>query len=229
MEHEAYPWINKHPDSDRDDEIDMLLKEMRNCIPAGVFVKGFGQKRTCRRYFVCPWCRYRKMKSVLDKLSPLLAEHYWLANSTIYQPIGYWENEHAFDCMKKLLRRIHQHNRTWERDVVLFRPKFELAHSQWYLATSLVVFGNDSSRLPHPERFFDPSMNLDGLGVFLGGEWTVERKLTAGSLASMVGESLEYSGNLLYKRFHWNDFSELATRSKYLRIRYHGFRSASSA
>jgi hypothetical protein len=212
------------------------LQEMRNCLPAAsIWHPAPLIKTTCRKYAVCPWCRYRIAESVILKLAPHLHKHKYVANTTLSLPWDYARG-HRRD-VAYFLHRLCNRNRRWPQDVVMTVPAYGIRPMAWFLHISIVALADDVTDMDDPESLVDllawSRRDVPPIG---GTQWNIE-PATKKALYNAVAYAARYSANLLYTSIlHLEDgveekipmdtttFLEFANTTALYRTKFHGLR-----
>ena len=201
------------------DNVESLL----GCHPYGVFFEespnGVGYE--CRRYSVCPWCRFRKVHELTQKLIPLLKEAKQMAYITLSFPAAFLTGEHplsdlahdtGLDAVKKehaaLIKILCKKKDLFFADRVITLPNWRrtsdaddpVTQYSFNIETTLIGLMDEQKELLLPENCISPArqakMPFFGVGR---GTWSV-MKPTQKSLAQVVTETMGFSPMLLNKK-----------------------------
>ena len=233
-------FLNSRPDPELPNEqVETALPELRRCPPAGVFTDDKRKKMYCRRYAVCPWCRFRKALEIAAGLEPYLSQTRQLAYLTLVTPMNllirdsmeeFFVDQPFHDDYRKLINSLCKKQRPFIADYVLTIPDsratFEEQGSMssgeprdfsFNLSTTIIGIMEKDTQLPLPENCI--SNEVRSRAVFHGagaGTWIVG-KATKKMLARALGAAMGFSPALLSTRLNREDYAFVINLQAHLR------------
>jgi hypothetical protein len=219
--------------------IDSALPELLRCPPAGVFTDDKRKKMYCRRYAVCPWCRFRKALEIAEEMEPHLSRTRQLAYITLVTPVtllgldpmgDFFEESLFRDDYHKLINALCKKQRPFIADFVVtvpdWRATFEELRSSYTdaprefsfnLSTTIIGVMEKDTELPLPENCI--SEDVRSRAIFHGagaGTWIVGTG-TKKMLAQALGAAMGFSPALLSTRLSREDYSFVLDLQAHLR------------
>ena len=235
----------KNARADRGAELDeataKVLVELRQCMPAPGIWQPPPRKHTCRKYAICPWCRYRLGGSIVKRMRPLVAAYQHIATVKLAFPLD--DALACADDVRYLLHRLDR-NRTWPCDVTVTTPQFGLLTFKWNVQVNIVALTNEPEKLTDIEDLVDlQAWHKRGVPLVSGTQWTC-RKSSPTALYKAVAGAVVYAANILYAKvmvpneagnaevarpMDLETFLSLGQLPTLFRTKFHGLRSSPPA
>ena len=244
-----------HDLMDRGQDIDLItenVEKLLGCHPYGVFFKEppKGTGYDCKRYSVCPWCRFRKVHELTQKLIPLLSEAKQLAYITLSAPASFLESRDplADDVGDTLMSSNHEEYKAmisilckkqglFFADRVITLPNWRktsdvndpVMRYSFNIETTIIGLMDEKKELPLPENCISKArqaaMPFFGVGR---GTWSI-MKPTQKSLHQVVSQTMGFSPALLSKHLPLEEYcAALELQSKFKAVGHGKARSRSS-
>lgn len=205
------------------------VESLLGCHPYGVFFEespnGVGYE--CRRYSVCPWCRFRQVHELTKELIPLLPEAKQMAYITLSFPASFLMGEHPLAALaddiglaaiKKeyaaMIKVLCKKKDLFFADRVITLPNWRMTSNvndpvtrySFNIETTIIGLMDEKKELPLPEDSISKKrqakMPFFGVGR---GTWSV-MKPTQKSLAQVVTETMGFSPRLLSKNLDLEEY-----------------------
>lgn len=195
------------------------LADMHKCHPAALVLRAQEHRRTCRRYAICPFCRYRLGRQVFERLLPYAKGATHVALFSIR--IG--GDPHVLDWRARatIMRTITKYCRTWSEDACVTLPYKDKKTQTWGLRMAFICLTNRPNNSPELDELeFGASLEKTQASV---EPWEF-RKFSQSSLAACVAEAVRYEPELLYAMTKSVDLFRIAQTTKHARTAYHGLR-----
>lgn len=197
-----------------------VIERLHGCHPEGVYFKERpkGTGYSCRKYSVCPWCRFREVKRLTDRLIPLLPEAKSLAYITLAAPLKFLPcHDDSSDNLEEAMNNVHKqysaiikkicknNKKLFFADRVItlpnWRPSLNKAEQagppSFNIETTIIGLMDETKDLPLPEDCISPArqpkMPFFGVG---NGTWSV-MKPTQNNLQEVVAQTMGFSPSLL--------------------------------
>ena len=215
-----------------------VMDDLHGCHPEGVFFeeppKGNGYY--CERYGVCPWCRFRAVKKLTDKLIPLLPQAKSLAYITLAAPVKFLPSDDissgnvekkiddAHEQYTAMIKILCKTKKLFFADRVITLPNWRSSPSQtgqisppsFNIETTIIGLMDEVKDLPLPEDCISPArqpkMPFFGVGK---GTWSI-LKPTQKSLQGIVAQTMGFSPALVNIKLNLEEYRlALALQSKF--------------
>ena len=205
------------------------VDKLHACHPHGVnfakFPKGSGFY--CKRYAICPWCRFRQVHELTKKLIPLLPEAKQFAYITLSFPASFLTGEYPLAALagniemdaiqkerKALIKTLCKKKGLFFADRVITLPNWRktsdindpVTRYSFNIETTLVGLTDEIKELPLPEdcisRKKQATMPFFGVGR---GTWSI-MKPTQKSLQQVVSQTMGFPPMLLSKKLDLDEY-----------------------
>lgn len=198
---------------DLDPAVRQALPSMMRCMPAGVYFDVKRRSFYCRKYAVCPWCRFRKAEEIIRGLGELRSEAKQLAFITLALPAALLPlaTTTFMEDHRELIRIICKRRKLFFADQVVTIPRWRWTGGAdgsrsggWSLSIETTIIGlmKEQGALPLLEECLSKvrrsRMVAGGTGT---GTWSVS-KPTLKAIQYAVGCSMGYSASLFSKRLN---------------------------
>lgn len=202
-----------------------VRNNMLRCEWPGVCLRG-DSHRTCKKYTVCPWCRYRHGYEIFRRFEPMLPHCDWIWMTTFYQiaePMNEMDpetDEVKTGIVHAIVKNVCKKNRMWNYDAVIPLPAYDLKRKAWMLEVTIIAMGRGAAKPRELEAACDLTKWMS-IPLIMGCLGTLSKSSPA-SLAKCVAKAVTYSPTLLYSEINEYEFWLLSNLSRCFRISYHG-------
>lgn len=226
----------KHAQLAPDEAERRLLNYMCYCLPAGVIWHPAPEQRTCKKFTVCPWCRYRLGLRITERVESQVPNYRWIAKATLLIPTPqkpesfvYFPNEMGIN---RLLKVLLNKRRCWDAGVTVTLPEYGRRSHDWNLRVVIVALFNDRTRLVPLETLMQiwKWQHPPPVGSTI---WEVKRsRVTAAR--EFVADAVSYSpehlrtfsrveegSHIVKEPTTADELLQMANLSKYFRTRFH--------
>lgn len=210
------------------------LQRLRNCPPAGLFTDPAMDTIYCRKYAVCPWCRFRKALEIAEALDPLRARAKRLAFITlsvpaVFMPLSSSLSQDYAEVIRILCKKRH----LFFADHVVTVPVWKATHEEqrddggemqfsFNFHTTLIGLMEENRELPLPENCLSPALRkrlyFGGVGQ---GTWSVGRP-TKKMLVYALQQAMGFSAAQLSIRRDPDEYGTAITVQSTFRAVGHG-------
>ena len=159
------------------------LNRVKSCLPLGV-TREPRNNMDCEVYSVCPWCRFRKAKQIMETLHELLPQARQLSYITLTAPVMFIENpQDHHESYAAITKSLCKKRNLFVGDFVVtvprWRPIFragELESFCFCLETTIIGLSEEPTELPMPEDCLSEAMREKAVFGGVGpGTWVVGR------------------------------------------------------
>ena len=226
-------WCISHVWRERVDQLENLdgtaiapgaILSMYRCLPAGVILNPKPRGRdyiTCRKYAVCPFCRYRLGLKLIDEYASLAGDYPYIGDVSIFYPLDDEPvSAQTRADLRHLIDRICKHNRTWDKDVVVTVPAWGRKTSRMYYRITIIGFAMKRESFRPPEECVQ-TIDWPSVPPLGSTMWRVKEN-TKAAICRSVGRALEYSPGLLFSTVPPAQFAAMARMTEVFRVKKHG-------
>lgn len=220
--------FDKAPETGADVEYPLpesVRTDMFKCDPEGFVFRKDHTYRTCGKYAVCPWCRYRHGRWICERLAPYLQQADIIASAKVVEG-GVPAEGRLSPAFRQLIKTISKTKRPWMCDVTIPLPVYDQKTKLWYPSVTIIALARKGVVLPRLEALctFEKWKSHP---LFLGRRGKA-MKATESNLARTVANAIRYPAELLYSNTDPSTFLQLASFSRWCRTAFHGVPRGSS-
>lgn len=217
-------------------DIENTLRRMKACPPAGVIIDKNKNNYRCRKYALCPFCRFHKAQEIGDKLKGKLHDARWVAVIKISQPQGLmYSLGDPKEAYTKLIRAICVKRNLFMYDHVVTVPNW---HRSYKGDTKEHVFSTDTTIIGLVKKVRGKQVSIKDVGLPLP-ENCVSRKAREGmafcgadgwrimkaepkSIHRAIGYAMGCSPGLLSDKLYLDEYEESMDMQASYRAVSHG-------
>ena len=214
---------------DLDPVVRAALPALRACMPAGVLFSEKRVPRYCRKYAVCPWCRFRKAAEIAGKLLELKSGARQMAFITLTLPVPLiaLAAETFRDDHRELLNILCKKKRLFHASQVVSVPNWRSSGERWtfHIQTTVMGLMAQTGELPLPEDCLSAERRARMMTAGTGaGTWSLHRP-TKGMITEALRQAMGFSPSLLAKNISAAEFrSALDLQSEFRAVGHGGLR-----
>lgn len=199
------------------------IQSMECCNQAGVIIDPEPTGViTCRKYSVCPFCRFRKGLELIEEYSAIADDYPYIGEVSIFYPVDEaGMSEQTLGQVRRLVDRICKHNRTWDKDVVVTVPAWSRYTPRWFYRMTIIGFSRKPGSFRPPEELVQ-TVDWTPVPPVGGTMWRV-RPMTTAALRQAVARALEYSPGLLFESLPVGQFAAMTRMAESFRVKKHGW------
>lgn len=214
--------------AERGSAIDLNVEKLAGCHPEGVFFQEppNGTGYYCKRYGACPWCRFRTVNALVEKLIPHLAEAKHLAYITLSAPVDFLSHRSGpmFDLDESvaaihkeysaMIKIICKQKNLFFADRVITLPNWRktstvndpVTRYSFNIETTIIGLMDEQKELPLPENCISPVRQQTTPFFGVGrGTWSI-MKPTKKSLQEAVARTMGFSPMLFSKQLDLDEY-----------------------
>jgi hypothetical protein len=197
-----------------------VLNRIKSCQPAGVDLASKHKKMHCRKYSVCPWCRFRKARAIMAELDKLRENARQLAFITVTVPQVLVSHSDQFIAdHRAVIRSLCKDRDLFLADHVVTVPNWWATHEEvdcpigadrvytFNFETTIIGLSESEGKLPLPENCLSPSRRKHALlGGTGSGTWTRGRP-TKKLLGQAMRAAMGFSPSLLSSKLNPHEYT----------------------
>jgi len=199
-------------------EVLSVLDRIKSCLPVGV-VREPRTNMDCRKYAVCPWCRFRKAQQIMEALGEQLSEAKQLSFITLTAPMMFMHATPDFaKDYSQVIKGLCKNRDLFFADYVVTTPNWRATREEvnapqgvapaftFNLETTIIGLSRERADLPLPENCISPKLRSQAIFGGVGsGCWTTGRP-TKKMLERAMRTAMGFSPALLSPRLDPHEF-----------------------